>query len=137
MKAYPYLIFNGNCREAFQHYAGALRGTVAALFTHADMPGGEEVPADQRNLILHARLEAGEVVLMGSDSPPERYAPPQGVYVSLHPETVPEAERLYQALSERGEIIMPIGETFWAARFAMFKDRFGIPWMINCEARSG
>jgi PhnB protein len=70
---------------------------------------------------------------MGSDAPPERYEKPQGFFVSLGIKEPAEAERVFHALSEKGTVLMPIGETFWAMRFGMVVDQFGIPWMINCE----
>jgi PhnB protein len=73
---------------------------------------------------------------MGSDTGSGPYLAPQGIHVSLHVDTPDEAERIYAGLSEGGSIIMPLGETFWASRFAMFSDRFGTPWMINCEQDS-
>ncbi len=75
----------------------------------------------------------GNLVLMGSDAPPERYEKPQGFFVSLGIEKPEDAERIFAALSEKATVLMPIGETFWAQRFGMLVDRFGTPWMINCE----
>lgn len=70
--------------------------------------------------------------LMGSDAPPDWHATPQGLSVSLHVTDVGEAERIFAALSDGGSVEMPIGKTFWAERFGMATDRFGIPWMVNC-----
>ncbi|MFZ1049614.1 MAG: VOC family protein, partial [Candidatus Sulfotelmatobacter sp.] len=83
--------------------------------------------------ILHARLLLGDRALMASDAPPGRYEKPQGFSVSLEIETPKESERVFHALSEKGTVVMPIQETFWAVRFGMLTDRFGIPWMINCS----
>ena len=134
MQFIPYLGFSGNCREAFEHYAAALRGTIAALFTHADTPAGEHVPPEQRDRIMHARLVLGDQVLMGFDAHPEMpYDGIKGCDVAVQVETPAEAERLFAALSEGGTVQMPLGETFWSARFGMLTDKFGVPWMINCE----
>jgi PhnB protein len=70
---------------------------------------------------------------MGSDSPPEYFEQPKGMYVSLQIDDPAEAERIFHALAEGGAVRMPIEETFWATRFGMVVDRFGTPWMINCE----
>ena len=70
---------------------------------------------------------------MGSDVPPDRYEEPKGFSVSLQINDPAEAERLFHALAENGKVEMPIQQTFWAARFGMLVDRFGIPWMVNCE----
>jgi len=136
MQLTPYLIFNGQCKEAFTFYEQCLGGKIVAMFAHKDTPVAEHVSAAAQDLIMHARLAVGDAVLMGSDSPPEMYEreeKPQGHYVSLHVDTPTEAERVYQALAEGAEVRMPLQETFWAQRFAMLVDRFGTPWMINCE----
>jgi PhnB protein len=70
---------------------------------------------------------------MASDAPPGHYQPPKGISISLQIKEVKEAERAFNALAENGTIQMPIQETFWAQRFGMVTDQFGIPWMINCE----
>jgi PhnB protein len=70
---------------------------------------------------------------MGSDSPPEQFEKPQGITVSLQVDRPDEADRIFNALAENGAVQMPIGETFWASRFGMLVDQFGIPWMVNCD----
>ena len=134
MKALPYLNFNGQCAEAFRYYEQTFNGKIEGLYTFGQMPEGAGCAPGSEELIMHARLAAGDLVLMGSDCPAGTYEKPQGVWVSLHPESVEEAERVYSALAEGGEVTMPLQQTFWAARFAMVTDRFGTPWMINCEA---
>jgi|ERR1043166_7349700 PhnB protein len=133
MQMNPYVTFNGQCEEAFKFYERSLGGKNQAMFTHAGTPVEAHVPAEWRNKILHASLRLGDAVLMGSDAPPERYAQPKGFSVSLQTKDTAEAERIFQALGENGTVQMPIQKTFWAARFGMLTDRFGIPWMINCE----
>ena len=91
------------------------------------------MPAEWRNKIMHARLMVGDEVLMGSDAPPDRHEDPKGFSVSLQIKDPTEAERIFHALAESGTVRMPLGQTFWAARFGMCVDRFGIPWMVNCE----
>jgi PhnB protein len=133
MQLSPYLTFNGQCEAAFKFYADVLGGKIEAMFPHEGTPAAEHVPAEWRKKILHARLTVGNNVLMGSDAPPDRYRKPQAFSVSLEINTPAEAERMFQALAEGGTVQMPIQQTFWAARFGMLVDRFGIPWMINCE----
>jgi PhnB protein len=82
---------------------------------------------------MHARLVVGGEVLMGMDATPDRYKEPKGFSVSLQFNDVKEAERVFHALAENGKVGMPLQQTFWAARFGMLVDRFGIPWMINGE----
>jgi PhnB protein len=133
MQMVPYLIFNGQCAAAFKFYEEVLRGKIVAMMTHADTPASEHVSAEMQGQIIHARLIAGDAVLMGSDSPPELFEPSAGMSVALMVDEPEEADRIFQALAEGGNVRMPIQETFWAVRFAMLVDRFGTPWMINCE----
>jgi PhnB protein len=137
MKMNPYLTFNGTCKEAFSVYAEVLRGQIAMMMTYADAPAEMPVTPASRDKVMHARLMIGDQVLMGSDAPEGRYQPPQGVSVSINVDTPAEAERIYAALAEKGTVCMALQETFWAERFAMFSDRFGTAWMINCEKPMG
>lgn len=133
MQLNPYLSFDGRCEAAFKFYEKALGGKIVAMMTFAETPMKDQMPADQQGMIVHARLTVGDQVLMGSDAPPERYEPAKGIMVTLGIEQPAEAERVFKALSDNGTVQMPIGETFWALRFGMLTDQFGIPWMINCE----
>ena len=83
--------------------------------------------------ILHATLKIGNAVITGADVPPDRYEPPKGFEVVLQMDDPLAAERMFLALSENGKIVLPLQETFWAGRFGMLVDQFGIPWSINCE----
>ena len=129
----PYLMFDGQCEAAFRFYAECLGGKIEAMLTHEGTPAEAHVPAEWRHKIMHARLTVGRAVLMGSDAPPGRQQNAQGFSVSLNVEKVADAERIFKALSENGRVHMPIAQTFWAERFGMCVDRFGTPWMVNCE----
>ena len=133
MQLHPYLLFNGRCEEAFRFYAECLSGRIEAMIPHAGSPAEQHVPPEWRSKILHARLSVGEQVLMASDAPPGRFEKPQGFSVSINVTDPAEAGRIFRALAENGTITMPMEQTFWAARFGMCVDRFGIPWMVNCE----
>ena len=133
MHVNPYLFFNGTCEEAFKFYEKSLGGKIVAMLTHAETPAAKDTPPEWQQKIIHARLLIGDQLLMGSDAPPGRYQKPQGFSVTVTVDTADEADRLYHALEPGGEVCMPIGETFWARRFGMINDRFGIAWMINCE----
>jgi PhnB protein len=137
MKWNPYLNFDGNCQEAFKYYERVLGGKIIMMMTHADMPADAQAqtPAEWKNKIMHARLVLGDQVLMGSDSPPGHFEKTQGMYIALQADDPSEAERVYAALSDNGNVIMPLQQTFWAIRFGMLVDRFGIRWMINCEPK--
>jgi PhnB protein len=132
MQLIPYLNFNGQCAEAFRFYEQCLGGKIVMLQTHGQSPIAGEVPPDWHDRIMHARLEVGDTVLMASDSPPEYYERPQGLYVAIQVTDPAEADRIFQALADRGTVKLPIQQTFWAVRFGMVVDRFGTPWMVNC-----
>ena len=134
MQFTPYLNFNGQCAEAFRFYEQVLGGKIEMMMTHGDSPIAGEVPPTWHDRILHARLVVSDQVLMASDSPPEYYEKPQGLYVSLNVDNPADAERIFHALAENGTVKMPFEKTFWAAGgFGMLVDRFGTPWMVNCE----
>lgn len=133
MQLNPYLYFNGTCEEAFKFYEKCLGGKIEAMMTHAGTPMESHTPPEWRNKILHARLSVDGTILMASDAPPGRFSPQQGFSVSLSMKDPAEGERVFNALAEGGKVGMPYQKTFWAAGFGMVTDRFGIPWMVNCE----
>jgi PhnB protein len=133
MQVNPYLSFNGQCEAAFKFYEKLLGGKIEALIPQEGTPAADHVPAEWRGKIMHARLVLGDQILMGSDTPPDHYQKPQGFSVTVSIKNPAEAERIFHALVEDGKVTMPFGETFWATRFGMLTDQFGIPWMINCE----
>lgn len=133
MRMNPHLAFQGNCEEAFRFYQQAIGGDLVALVRFGETPMAANAPADLHDRIAHARLVVGEATLMGSDCGPGHYEAPGGTATMLGVDTPEEAERVFAALSEGGAIVMPLEETFFAHRFAVFKDRFGIPWMLVCE----
>jgi PhnB protein len=133
MKLNPYLIFEGTCEEAFNTYAKVLGGEIVAMMQAEGTPAEEGWPKEWRKKIIHARLLVDGVALMGSDCPPERFEKMQGFSVTLNVKEPAEAERVFNALAEGGTVRMKLEETFWAHKFGMLTDRFGTPWMINCE----
>jgi PhnB protein len=133
MQLNPYLFFNGQCEAAFKFYERCLGGKIDAMMKHAGSPAEEHAPPEWRDKILHARLMVNGEAVMGSDAPPGHYKEPQGFSVAIQVKDPAEAERVFKALSAKGTIQMPMGETFFAVRFGMLVDQFGIPWMINCE----
>ena len=134
MESTIYLYFNGNCKQAFEFYQRILGGKIDAMMPHTGTPAEAHVPPEWRDKILHARLVLdGGGSIMASDAPPGRYEKPQGFSVSISVKAPAEADRIFGALSENGQVHMPIQETFWAVRFGMLVDRFGVPWMVSCE----
>jgi PhnB protein len=133
MQLLPYLHFNGDCETAFRYYERCLGGKIEAMLTHAGSPAEQHVPAEWRSKILHARLVVRDAVLMASDAPPGHYQKPQGFSVSIQISEPVRADDIFRSLADGGTVIMPFGQTFWAARFGMLVDKFGIPWMVNCD----
>ena len=134
MELNPYLNFNGNCEAAFKFYAELLGGKIEMMMSFAESPMADQVPPEWRKKVMHARLVLGDKVLMGSDATPDRYEPPKGFSVSLGVDKPADAERIFKALSSNGTVQMPIAKTFFAESFGAVVDRFGIPWMVICEA---
>ena len=130
MQLDTYLNYGGNCRQAFEFYAEHLGGRIEMLMTHGEMPGPNNVPAERRNDVLHARMAIGGATLLAADVPPERFQPMRSAYLSLSLDSSEEADRIYALLAEGGEIFMKMDETFFAHRFAMLRDRFGTSWML-------
>ena len=133
MQVNPYLSFNGECEAAFTCYARCLGGQPGEMFRYAGSPMAKDVPDDWQNKIMHASLTVGGQVLMGGDVAPDRYEKPRGFTLSIQIRSTVEAERIFHELSQGGQVTLPLEQTFWAARFGMLIDRFGIPWQINCE----
>ena len=129
----PYLSFKGDCETAFRFYADCLGGTLGEIFRYEGTPLATQVPSDWQNKVMHGSLAIGGQVVMGGDVEPDRYEKPQGFSLSLQIRSVAQAERVFESLSTDGTIVMPLAKTFWAERFGMVVDRFGIPWLINCE----
>jgi PhnB protein len=110
-----------------------LAAPSSTLLTYAEAKQ-DTVPPDWRDKTFHATLKVGDQVLMGGDPLPEQYQPMQGVQLTIGLADPAEADRVFQLLAEGGTVSMPLQETFWAARFGAVTDRFGIVWLINCEA---
>jgi PhnB protein len=133
MQLNPYLMFDGQCEAAFKFYERCLGGKIVTMLKHGESPMAQQVPPELRDRIMHARLALGDKLLMGSDAPPQHHEPMQGFSVTLGIDDPVEAEGIFNALAEGGTVRMPFQKTFWAVGFGMLVDRFGTPWMINCE----
>ena len=126
-----YLFFDGNCRQALEFYASCL-GANLHLLTYGEGPGN--CPEVSKDRIMHARLEKGTTVLMASDTAPG--IPLQqgnNFSLNLNCESLEEIEQLFNAISEKGNVTMPLHDAFWGARFGMLTDQFGVNWMFNFE----
>lgn len=133
MELNTYLHFSGNCDEAFKFYERTLGGKIEMRSTYGDSPAGPQSPPAMKDKIIHARIRIGDTVLMGSDTPPDRSSSPQGFSLTLSLKTPEEAERVFKAMSAGGQVHMPMAESFFAHRFGMLADKFGVPWMVICQ----
>jgi len=127
------LSFKGDCEEAFKFYEQHLGGQPGTIFRYGGSPLEHSVPADWSDKVMHGSVTVGGHVLMGGDFFGARYEEPRGVSLSLQMKNPADAERIFDVLAKDGKVMMPLEQTFWAARFGMVVDRFGIPWLINCE----
>jgi PhnB protein len=128
MKLEPFLNYGGNCAEAFRFYEQHLAGEITFMMTHDQNPQANQIPPEFAKKVLHASLNLGGTRIMGADVPGSE--PMRSAYLSLSVDSTEEAERIYKLLTEGGQIFMPIQETFFAHRFAMFRDKFGTSWML-------
>jgi PhnB protein len=131
MKLTTYVNFAGTCAEAFRYYEKHLGGKVGMMMTHGQGPDQSRVNAEWKDAVLHARISLGGTDLMAADIP--RAQPMRSAYLTLGVDSDSEAERIFSALSDGGQILMPMEETFFASRFGQVRDRFGINWMILHE----
>src|SRR5690606_18908319 len=129
----PYLNFNGNCEEAFNYYKKVFGGEFSYFSRMSDMEN-KDITEEDKNLIMHISLPIGRDVLMGSDVSTAMkpiFRQGNNNYISLSPTSKEEADRLFNELSDGGEIEMTMEEMFWGDYFGSFRDKFGIYWMIN------
>ncbi|MDQ4143961.1 MAG: VOC family protein [Actinomycetota bacterium] len=135
-KLHAYLNYAGNSEEAFNFYRSVFGGELTSLVRFKDFPmEGVNIPTDDQDKIMHISLPIGEDnVLMASDTLPslgQVLVQGNNVYISVHPSSKEEADRIFNALSEGGEIEMPIADQVWGDYYGSFKDRFGVMWMVN------
>ena len=139
MLVQPYLFFDGKCEEALDFYRKALDAKVVSLMRFKENPEPAQpgmIPPGSENKVMHASFRIGETTLMASDGRNTGHPAFQGISLTLTAANDAEADRLFAALLDGGKVQMPLQQTFWAVRFGMLVDRFGIPWMVNCEAAS-
>jgi PhnB protein len=133
MEMTPNLNFKGDCEAAFRFYEQCLGGHLGAIFRHAGTPLADRVPPEWSDKVMHGSVTVGGQVLMGGDVAPQQYEEPKGFSLSLQIKNPAEAERIFHQLAQNGRIVMHLEKTLWAALFGMVVDRFGVPWLINCE----
>lgn len=131
MKMNTYVNFPGTCAEAFRYYEKHLGAKIGMVMTHAQSPSQSRVEPDWRDAVLHARISIGGTELRAADIP--NAEPMRSVYLTLRMHDDREAERVFSALSEGGQVLIPMREEFFASRFGQVRDRLGINWMILHE----
>ena len=134
-QAIAYLAFNGTCAEAMRFYEKALKGKLEVLMSGADSPMAAHIPKEFADRILHARLALpGGGMLYAGDAPANLpYEGIKGVTIALDYATVAEAEQVFAALAEGGQVSMAMQSAFWAKSWGMLVDKFGTPWIVNGE----
>ena len=133
MQLYPYLTFDGRCEEAFKFYAECLGGKITFMMTYENTPMDLQAPPDWKKKISHLTFFVDGFMLSGVDVLPGKYEKPQGFVLQFNLNDPVAAESIFKTLAENGTVQMPLQKTFWAERFGQLIDRFGIPWVINCE----
>jgi len=133
MEMTAYLSFKGDCEAAFTFYQRCLGAQPGSIFRYGGSPMAGQVPPDWADKVMHGSLTVGGQVIMAADVLPESYEQPKGFSLSLQMKNVNDAERIFRELASEGRVVMQLEKTFWADRFGMVVDRFGIPWLINCE----
>jgi PhnB protein len=134
MHVQPYLFFNGRCEEAIEFYKKTLGAEVAMLLRMKDSPEPARpgmVPPGSENKIMHTTFRIGDTTLMASDGRCEGQPNFQGFSLSVAVPNEAEADRVFAALADGGQVQMPLAKTFWSPRFGMVADRFGVSWMIS------
>ena len=135
MRLNTYLNFRGNCAEAFRYYEKHLGAKTGMMMTHGQMADQTGVSPDWKDAVLNARISIGGTELMASDIP--NAEPMRSAYLTLGLDNDKDAERVFSALADGGQVLMPMQETFFASRFGQVRDRFGINWMILNERPAG
>lgn len=132
MQLHAYLNFDGTCADAFRFYEKNLGGKINMMMT-CDQAPGADVPPEMANRILYANLSIAGTNIMGSDTQPGVAQPVRSSYLCLGVDSTPEAERVFGILTAAGEALMPMQETFFAHRFGIARDQFGVLWMVIHE----
>ena len=129
----PYLFFNRNCREAVNFYKDLFGCRLISITTYGETPMADTIKPEDRDNVVNAQLEfpGGSIMMAGDAHSMYEYTGVNGLTICLNFDTVEEAEAAFNGLAEGGKITMPFSESFWAKKFGMVDDKFGIPWIIN------
>lgn len=130
MEIQPYLFFDGRCEEALKFYRQVLGAKITMLLRYKESPDPAGMPAGAAEKVMHANLRIGAGTLLASDGMCQGEPDFRGFSLSLTVADTAEAERLFAALGEGGEVRMPLAKTFFSPAFGMLTDRFGVGWMV-------
>jgi len=130
MRLYTHLNFGGNCEEAFRFYEQHLGGKITMMMKQSELPPEVQAPPGSGNAVIHASMDVAGVELIGNDVPANHFKPIRSSYLYLAVDSADAADKIYAVLAEGGKVGTPIAETFFAARFAQLRDRFGTLWTI-------
>lgn len=128
----PFVMFNGDCEQAFGHYHSVFGGELEML-RYSDAPLLDKPEAQMDNKIMYAQLQTHNQKLMGCDASDAMYQPQQGVLVAWQGETEAEVERVFVALAQGGMVRQALNYAFWTPKYGLVEDQFGILWMISCQ----
>ncbi len=134
MQAKPYLMYNGRCDEAIGFYESALGATVAMRMLFKESPDQRMITPGMGEKVMHATLRIGDTTVFLSDGQCDPSMKFQGFAMSLTVATEAEADECYAKLAAGGKADMPLSKTFWAKKFGMVTDKFGVGWMVMVEA---
>jgi PhnB protein len=129
----PYVCFKGDCEAAFKYYEQHLGGEMGGIFRYGGTQLSGSVPEGWPDKIMHGSITIGGQTLQAADVSPGQYEAPKGFSLTLQIKRTADAERIFEAMADGGQVRMPLEKTFWAERFGMVVDRFGVPWIVNCE----
>lgn len=129
----PYLNFNGNTEEAFNHYKSVFGGEFAMLMRFGETPGCEDMPETEKDGIMHIALPFGSNVIMGTDVPKSMDQVTFGtnMSISISVDSKEEADKFFNGLSAGGKVTMPMADMFWGDYYGMLTDKFDVQWMIS------
>jgi PhnB protein len=136
MKVQPHLSFQGRCEEAVEFYRKAVGAEVTFMARFKDIPGPHPpgtIPPGGEDKIMHTSFRIGDSVLMASDGSCTGKGSFQGIQLAIQVNDAATADRVFNGLSEGGQVKMPLMQTFWSPRFGMLTDKFGIEWMVNVD----
>lgn len=134
MQVQPYLQFEGRCEEAIAYYRRALGAEIEMLMRFKDAPDPNMAAPGTAEKVMHASIRIGDSTILASDGRCTGKPGFQGFALSLTAKSDAEAERLFGALADGGQVQMPMAKTFFASRFGMVADRFGVAWMVYVPA---